>query len=35
MGYPYDFLLTVLLFVVIGTFFGGLLWRLYQGDRHL
>jgi hypothetical protein len=35
MGYHYDLLLTIILFVMIGTFLGGLLWRLYQGDhRH-
>lgn len=34
MGGHYNILLTIILFVVVATFFGGLLWRLYHGDRH-
>ncbi len=33
MGQHYNLLLTIILFVTVGTFLAGLLWRLYHGDR--
>ncbi len=33
MGQEYDLLLTIILIVMIATFLGGLLWRLYHGGR--